>query len=231
MDTDVILAVGTAPHTDSYDMDVLMQFIKSQKPQKFEVYLFDPRWKEVGKIYFNMEDEAWNRTTFLYSSDEIPFELPFEHATETTAEQRRRQASVREMKTLEAFGNTCPIKEGSVWEQLNYMMSENRETTLYIYNCAWWSRAVGQGEPELKQNSYFENMCGLANLFATHPNAFILTNGKYDFNVFSQPEAITKDLSRIPKPGRFKQPRGGRRKRTQKGLKKRRATRRWKHRS
>jgi hypothetical protein len=227
MPTDVIFAIGTAPYADTYDMDVLMRFIKTQKPQPFLVILFDPRWKEVKHILFDEEDEAYARTTFIYEDTD----LSFEHADESIVAQRKRQTEVRAMKTLEAFGNTCPIQEGSALTLYSLDDPEYEGGKLYIYNCAWISRNVEKSEPELKQNSYFENMCELANLFASHPNAFILTNARYDYTVFSQSDIVSRDLYLTPKPGKFKQPIGGRRKRTRRGLQKRRASRRWKRQS
>jgi hypothetical protein len=204
-----VIATGTAPHTDSVDMDLLIKFMKSQPTKNFYVFLFDERWNEVPHLSLESDN------IYLYYLGNLP---------ETPKEQK----TVRTLGNLQRFGESCPIQEGTIWNTLKRAAMNFPE--LYIYNCAWWNRPDGTQE-----NAYFENMCELANIFATHPNAFVLENNRSK-NIFShtQSELATRIsqmdmLFKISKPGRFRMEGG--RKRTRRGLKKRRASRRWKHRS
>jgi hypothetical protein len=218
-----VIATGTAPHTDSVDMDLLIKFMKSQPTKTFYVFLFDDRWSEVPHVMTNQITEYLGN-------------LPFVGEGESVDEKRTRQESVRKFKSLQAFGESCPVQEGTIWSTLKRASLKFPE--LYIYNCAWW-------KSEIHQNAYYENMCELANIFADHPNAFILTNDRHDYNVFSLLEPVTRvngiHLYKTPNPGKFKSKeqidaverllRKGGRKRTRRGLKKRRASRRWKRQS
>jgi hypothetical protein len=237
----LILAVGVAPLGNTRDIDCLLNFITEQTGRSFDVFLFDKRWKGMNQPIISEEKdpETYHRTTLIYEED---IDLPFEGNGETPAQQRERQTKVQEFKTLEAFGKSCPVEERSILKPYKDMSMDYEE--LYIYNCAWVDTGVAKEEPQLQQNAYFENMCGLANIFADHPNAFLLTNNG-NLPVFSDSERITRCMFKTPKPARFRpfymmslkikgnqaiRPAGGR-KRTRRGLKKRRATRRWKHRS
>lgn len=137
-----------------------------------------------------------------------------------------QQDIVRRFATLRDLGNTCAPKTDA-WKTLKE--EANRYASLYIYNCAWWD-----SPRKVKRNGYFEEMCELANIAATHPNAtLILDNDTKAFfrdpvkhgeiiYTLSMPAALNRSIPRLS---------GGRRKRTRRGLQKRRASRRWKHRS
>jgi hypothetical protein len=134
----------------------------------------------------------------------------------------RKQEHVVRLETLRNFGNTCTDLDPT-WDALKQEANGYRK--LYIYNCAWWDTAG------IKTNGYFENMCELANIAGTHPSATLLLNN--DTRPFFQFPVSVGNIATVDLPARFNPsiPRRGGRKRTRKGLKKRRATRRWKRRS
>lgn len=139
-----------------------------------------------------------------------------------------QETIVERFTTLRDLGNTCPPRTDA-WRTLK--TEADRYRTLYIYNCAWWD-----SPQKVKRNGYFEQMCELANIAATHRNASILLNEETKA-FFEFPGQVRHGLYVVAMPARLnpRVPRlsGGRRKqkRTRRGLQKRRASRRWKHRS
>jgi hypothetical protein len=269
-DIALIIAIGVAPNPmwqgrAAEDMERLYRFyFEKLKGVYTIIYAIDQSWdnyhlwkrgrKEILESIYN----PGNDDNALYIAP-ILDKLPYED-TGDICKDYELQRQAYGLGSLQAFGNTCPIEEGSIWKKLaNAARTASR---VYIYNAAWEDQ---KGECILVKNKLFENTCGLAAVANVNPRTFILTGGitSDTFRIKEQVlrdksvsrQSVHGDLYQTPMPGEFNRVRyltpeevsenrrkadqaiekamriKGGRKRTRKGLKKRRATRRWKRRS
>jgi hypothetical protein len=219
------------------------------------IYTIDTEWNDRYKMdewerTKNAIDETYNinenssTLMIVHSSYTFPYRTG-DHICDSYDLQRDTFA----LGSLEALGKTCPVEKGSIWE--NFSNIAKHAARVYIHNAAWFTL---RGTCSFKQNKLFESTCGLAAVATVNPNTFILTDDTTTFQRKEQVKGVGRylDLYVTPMPGTFnpnlKYPEStaarniearankamgiqGGRKRTRKGLKKRRATRRWKHRS
>ena len=252
--------LGMERNTAAEDMEKIYRFyFEKLKKEKVltVVYAIDASW-DNRDIWFDRQQILESIYNPVDADDNLLIypildKLPYKDA-ETICKDYELQRETHALGSLEALGKTCSIESGSIWEKLaNAARSVSK---VYIYNAAWFTQ---RGLCNLTKNKLFENTCELAAVANVNKDTFILTSGP-TYDAFQTKEQVLRstvilnrtvygELYITPMPGTFNRDlryltaeqvsekvrkadeiTGGR-KRTRKGLKKRRATRRWKRRS